>query len=141
MSARKDGATPVPQREIEIILLRQWASHMSLPIWVTGLDGDLVYYNEPAEALLGVRFDEAGAMPLANLSDTFQIAAADGSPLALDEFPLAVALQQRRPTHQRIRYRALDQVWHDVEVTAFPFEGEGRRPLGAIAIWWEAHTP
>ncbi len=125
----------------EIILLRQWASHMSLPIWVTGLDGDLLYYNEPAEALLGMRFDEAGAMPLAQLSDVFQIAAADGSPLTVDEFPLAVALQERRPSHRRLRYCALDKVWRDVEVTAFPFEGEGRRPLGAIAIWWEVPAP
>jgi hypothetical protein len=52
------------QKEIELILLRQWASHMTLPIWVTGLNGDLIYYNEPAEALLGVRYDEAGEMPL-----------------------------------------------------------------------------
>ena len=27
--------------------------------------------------------------------------------------------------------------WRTVEVTAFPFEGEGRRPLGVVAIWWE----
>lgn len=125
------------QREIEIILLRQWASHMSLPIWVAGLNGDLLYYNEPAEELLGVRFDEAGAMPLAQLAEVFQIAAADGSPLSADEIPLAVALQQGRPCHLRLRYCALDGVWRDVELTAFPFEGEGRRPLGAVAIWWE----
>jgi PAS domain-containing protein len=129
------------QREIEIILLRQWASHMSLPIWVTGLDGDLVYYNEPAEALLGRRYDEAGVMPLAQLNEVFQVAAEDGSPMKPDENPLAVALQQRRPNHVRLRYCALDGVWRDVEVTAFPFEGEGRRLLGVVAIWWEVPKP
>ena len=72
------------QREIEIILLRQWASHMSLPIWVAGFDGNLLYYNEPAEALLGVRFDEAGVMPLAALTDVFKVEAADGSPMSMD---------------------------------------------------------
>jgi PAS domain-containing protein len=128
------------QREIEIILLRQWASHMSLPIWVAGINGDLLYYNEPAEDLLGVRFDEAGVMPLAKLAEVFQVTAADGSPMKGDEIPLAVALQQRRPNHQRLRYCGLDGVWRDVELTAFPFEGEGRRPLGAVAIWWEVPT-
>jgi PAS domain-containing protein len=127
------------QKEIELILLRQWASHMTLPIWVAGLNGDLIYYNEPAEALLGVRYDEAGEMPLSELADTFQITAEDGSPLPPDGFPLAVALQQSRPSHRRVRYRALDGVWRNVEVTAFPFEGEGRRPLGAVVIWWEVH--
>jgi PAS domain-containing protein len=125
------------QREIEIILLRQWASHMSLPIWVAGVDGNLLYYNEPAEALLGVRYDEAGEMPLAELTEVFQVEAADGSPMSMDVFPLAVALRQERPSHIRLRYSGLDGVWRDVEVTAFPFEGEGRRLLGAVAIWWE----
>ena len=125
------------QREIEIILLRQWASHMSLPIWVSGLDGDLVYYNEPAEQLLGVRYDEAGTMPLAELTKTFKVETADGLPMTQDRFPLAIALQERRPYHARLRYCGLDGVWRDVEVTAFPFEGEGRRPLGAVTIWWE----
>ncbi|MDP9238763.1 MAG: PAS domain-containing protein [Chloroflexota bacterium] len=125
------------QREIEIILLRQWASHMSLPIWVAGTNGDLLYYNEPAEELLGVRFDEAGVMPLAKLAEIFQVTAADGSPMRADDIPLAVALQKGQPSHQRLRYCGLDGAWRDVELTAFPFEGEGRRPLGAVAIWWE----
>jgi PAS domain-containing protein len=127
------------QKDIELILLRQWASHMTLPIWVTGLNGDLIYYNEPAEAFLGVRYDEAGETPLAELSATFQMTAADGSPMQPDEIPLAIALRQGRPCHRRLRYRGLDGVWRDVELTAFPFEGEGRRLLGAVAIWWEVH--
>ena len=127
------------QHEIELILLRQWASHMNLPIWVTGLNGDLIYYNEPAETLLGVRYDEAGEMPLAELSDMFRIAAEDGTPMPPEEIPLAIALRESRPCHRRLRYRGLDGTWRDVELTAFPFEGEGRRPLGAVAIWWEVH--
>ncbi len=127
------------QKEIELILLRQWASHMTLPIWVTGLNGDLIYYNEPAEALLGVRYDEAGEMPLDELTAMFQVAAADGSPLQPGELPLVIALREGRPDHRRIKYRGMDGQWRDVELTAFPFEGEGRRPLGAVAIWWEVH--
>ena len=129
------------QREIEIILLRQWASHMSLPIWIAGLDGDLLYYNEPAEALLGVRYDEAGIMPMSELTKTFQIETEDGSPMHPGELPLAIALEHGRPSHARLRYCGLDGSWRDVEVTAFPFEGEGRRPLGVVAIWWEVAKP
>jgi PAS domain S-box-containing protein len=128
----------MPQREIELILLRQWASHMTLPIWVTGLDGDLVYYNEPAEAMLGVRYDEAGEMPVGDLIRTFQITDESGTPLSSEAFPLAVVMQTGKPHHGRMRYCGLDGTWRTVEVTAFPFEGEGRRPLGVVAIWWEA---
>ncbi len=55
--------TMSPQRPIEIILLRQWASHMATPIWIAGARGELLYYNEYAEGLLGQRFDKAGHLP------------------------------------------------------------------------------
>jgi hypothetical protein len=51
------------QRPIETIVLRQWASHMATPIWIAGAPGELPYYNESAEWLLGSRFDKAGHLP------------------------------------------------------------------------------
>ncbi len=129
----------MPQMPIELILLRQWASYMAMPMWVAGTDENLLFYNEPAEALLGRRFDEAGEMPLGELPGMFQISREDGSPLPLEVFPLAVALRDRQPAHSPVRYMALDGVWRTVEVTAFPVEGQGGRHLGAVAIFWEAH--
>ena len=63
----------MPQQPIEIILLRQWATHMAIPIWIAGMDGHLVFYNEPAEQLLGVRFEDAGEMHVEQLSDLFSV--------------------------------------------------------------------
>ncbi len=53
-----------PQQEIEMILARQLASYLVMPIFVVDPAGTLVFYNEPAEPILGRRFDETGAMPL-----------------------------------------------------------------------------
>ena len=125
------------QQPLEIILLRQWATHLAIPIWIAGMDGNLIFYNEPAEALLGIRFDEAGEMPLDQLSEIFNIADTDGSPIPPDEIPLGIALMRRRPAHRALRYRALDGVWHDAEITAFPIEGQGGRELGAVALIWK----
>lgn len=129
----------MPQQAIEMILLRQWASYMAMPIWVADSDEKLLYYNEAAEALLGRRFDEAGELVLDQLPSTFKLSAEDGTPLPLDDFPPAVALRERQPHHRRLRFRALDGVWRTVEVTAFPLEGHGRRYLGAVAIFWEVN--
>jgi len=123
---------------IELILMRHCASHLAMPMFVAGSDENLLFYNEPAEALLGRRYDEAGEMPLEELPTMFQLTGEDGSPLPLDVFPLSIALRQRRPAHRRLRYRALDGVWRRVEITAFPLEGQGGRHLGAVAIFWEA---
>lgn len=128
----------MPQNEIELILLRQWASYLTMPIFMVGSDENLLFYNEPAEKLLGHPYEEAGEMPLENLPTMFQITDIDGSPLPPNAFPLFAALREHRPAHLPIRYRALDGVWREVEITAFPLEGQGGRHLGAVAIFWEA---
>ena len=43
---------------IQIILMKQLAGYLSIPLFLVGPNGDLLFYNEPAEAILGRRFDE-----------------------------------------------------------------------------------
>jgi len=126
------------QKEIEIILMRQLASYLSVPIFVVDPEGTLLFYNEPAEALLGVQFDEAGEMPGEELASIFRTTNEDGSPLPSELIPINVALLERRPAYLRVRFLGLDGVWRVVEATAFPIEGQGGRHLGAMAIFWEA---
>ena len=45
-------AAPKP---IQIILARQLASSLDMPILLVDTLGTLIYYNEPAEAILGQR--------------------------------------------------------------------------------------
>ena len=48
---------------IEVVLLRQVAGYLATPLFFVDEDGNLEYYNEPAEALLGHRYEETGQMP------------------------------------------------------------------------------
>ena len=125
------------QQPIELILTRQWASYLAVPVWVVGERGDLLYYNEAAEAVLGRRYDEAGEMPVEELATIFKTTAMDGSPIAADAIPIIVALRERRAAHMALRIQGLDNVWRDIEATAFPLEGQGGRHLGAVAFFWE----
>ncbi len=127
----------MPDPPIEIVLARQWASCLSLPIAVAGEDESLMYYNEPAEALLGRRFDEAGEMPLSELADIFQITTESGEPIVMGAYPMARALRRRSPAHARGQFRGLDGVQHRAEMTSFPLQGESGRHLGAVALIWE----
>jgi PAS domain-containing protein len=130
----------VAQHPIELILLRQWASYLTMPIFVVGADGLLAYYNEPAETLLGRTFDEAGKMPLLELGQIFELTDEDGRPMEVTDFPLGIAWLQHRPVHGRVRYRALDGPWRIVDVTAIPLEGHDEQHLGAVAIFWEVNS-
>ncbi len=86
----------MPQRAVEIILMRQLASYLAMPIFIVDPAGTLVFYNEPAETILGRRFEETGEMPLEEWSTLFDLTAEDGSPIPLQARPLMIALQKRQ---------------------------------------------
>jgi PAS domain-containing protein len=123
---------------IEIILLRELASHLAMPIFVVDTAGDLLFYNEPAERLLGSRFDETGKMPFAEWSTVFRPTDAQGEPVPPDELHLAIAVQQRRPAQGGVFIRGLDGAHRELIVTAIPLQGQWGEHLGAAAIFWEA---
>ena len=123
--------------EVELILLRRLAEALAMPILVADAAGDLVFFNEPAEKIVGVRLDEAGEMRLEERTRVFAFLDENGNPLPRDEYPLIVALRQRRPAHRHVVMHGYDGVARAVEVTAFPLEGGGGRLLGGVAFFWE----
>jgi PAS domain-containing protein len=125
------------QKAVELILMRQLASYLVMPVFLVDPDGQLLYYNEPAERLLGRRYDETGEMPLAEWSTAFCPTAEDGSPLPSDALPLVGAVRKRQAGHRILWIRGLDGVARRIAVTAFPLEGQGGRHLGAVALLWE----
>ena len=127
----------MPQQAIEVILMRQLASYLAMPIFLVDPGGNLLFYNEPAEALLGHRYEETGEMLLAEWAQTFQPTSADGSPVPPAALPLVIALRQHRAAHLAFQIRGLDGIHRMIEATAFPLEGQGGRHLGAVAIFWE----
>ena len=64
------------------------------PVFVAGNQGQLLFYNEPAERLLGRRYDEAGEMAVHELAEVFKTTAEDGTPMSSEELPLAIALMR-----------------------------------------------
>jgi PAS domain-containing protein len=122
---------------IEIILMRELAGHLATPIFVIDAAGDLLFYNDPAEALLGSRFDETGMMAFAEWSTVFTPTNGRGIPIPPDELPLAIAVQQRRPAQGNMWIRGLDGKRRRLTVTAFPLQGQWGEHLGAAAIFWE----
>lgn len=125
------------QQPIEMILLHQWASYIATPIFVVDAGGNLVYYNESAELIIGSPFDDFGEINAAELADFFVTTDLDGSPLPNNEIPLVIALEKRVPSHRRLRFRAIDGSWREIETAAVPVEGQGNRLLGAFTAFWE----
>jgi len=128
------------QKEIEVILMRQLASYLSVPIFVVDPEGTLLFYNEPAEALLGVQFDEAGEMPVEKWATIFTPTDEAGRPLPPGALPLVATLQTGAPSRATLWITGLDGVPRKLDVLTFPLVGQGHRVLGAAAILWDVHA-
>ena len=123
-----------PQQPVEVILLKQLASHLATPIFVVDPEGNLLYFNEPAEDILGRRYDETGQLPVAEWSTIFTPVDDEGNPLPADALPLVRALQDGEPAHGPMWITGLDGKERHISVTAFPLIGQYDRNLGAVAV-------
>lgn len=127
------------QRPIELILLKQWATHIAIPVWIMDAGGNVVFYNEPAEPIIGQRYDEGGEIHADDLAEMFVTTNVDGSPVANKELPIVIALTEHHPAHRELVIQTLDtRESRQIEVTAIPIEGQGGSHLGAFAVFWES---
>jgi len=127
----------MPQRDLEIILMQRLANYLPIPVLLVGPSGNLLFYNAPAEALLGRRYEESGMISMKEWVTILPAIDEKGLPLPPEDRPLTIALQKRRAAHRTYWIRGFDGVYKKIEVTAFPLEGLAGRHLGAVAIFWE----
>lgn len=129
------------QPSIEVILTRELSAALSTPVFLVDPKGNLLFYNEPAESILGCRFDETGEMSVEVWATMFVPSDVEGRPLPPEQLPLVIALQERRPAHACFYIKGLDGAAREIEVTAFPLIGHGARLRGAVAFFWERREP
>jgi PAS domain-containing protein len=119
-----------------LILVKQLASSLTVPIFVVDGGGSLCFFNEPAEPFLGRRFGETDPMMLDEFLATVHATEDDGAPIKNEDRPLAVAFRERRPVHRRLRLRGFDGVSRLIEGIAFPLLSTEGNMLGAVGIFW-----
>jgi PAS domain-containing protein len=124
------------QHAVEVIMARGFMSNMTTPAFLVDTRGTLVFFNDAAGLILGVRFEEAGPMEAAEWGARFKPRAADGESLAVSELPLSIALAEGRPAHSPLQIEAADGRTHQIEASAFPIVGRSGT-TGAMAIFWE----
>lgn len=132
-----DLASPGGDRPVELLLMRQLASYLSMAFYLVGPDESLLFFNEPAERMIGRRFEEAEPMGMEEWSARLEPADERGEPIALEERPMFVAQRRQLPVHRRYSIRSFDGARQRIEGLAFPLVGERSRQLGAVGIFWE----
>jgi hypothetical protein len=124
----------MPQYEVELILARQLADGLAVPLLLVDHRGDTPFFNEPAEVLLGRRFAEVDALPLEARNELMAPRLADGRPVPIQDMPSMRAMRERRPAHAAFHVNGLDGVLRAIEATAIPLESARGQVLGAMVI-------
>ena len=123
---------------IELILSRQLAECLAMPVFLTDTEGNLLFYNEPAEDILGKRYEDTGEMPVDEWGTVFKNKDDAGVPIPAEELPLVKTLQNRLPYHKSFWIESLQGKAERISVTSYPVIGRGEIFLGAIAIFWRS---
>jgi PAS domain-containing protein len=124
---------------VELILARQLASGLSVPVLIVDARGDTVFYNEPAEAIFGRAFDEIDVLPFDERAAMLAPRRDDGQPMPVEQLPGMLAMRERRPAHAEFYIHGLDGVLRQVEATAIPVESAGGHVLGAMIVMYQGH--
>jgi PAS domain-containing protein len=132
-----EGVATRRHKHLALIIARELASQLATATFISDADGDLVFYNEAAEKILGRTYAEAGAMPASEWPSLFRVETPDGTPLPLEKLPGGIALVEKRPAHARICIVGLDGQRRMISVTAMPLFAHPTEVVGMVAFFWE----
>ena len=123
------------QKPLELILARNLMTSLSTPAFLVGGDGELLFYNEAAGALLGVSFEEVGRMPASEWGESFGPFDSNGKTIPYEQLPTTKALRRGLPAHADHKIRSTRGTEHEIEVSALPIVAEGGQE-GAMVFFW-----
>jgi PAS domain S-box-containing protein len=123
-------------KHLVLILAREFASNLATPMLIADGEGQLVFFNEAAEEVIGRSFAEIGEMPMEEFSASFAPRTADSVPVPRERLATRIALEERRAAHEQIRITSRDGAEREVSVTAFPLFAHADEFVGIVAIFW-----
>ncbi|MDZ4748696.1 MAG: PAS domain-containing protein [Saprospiraceae bacterium] len=121
---------------IEIILNRQLADCLAIPVFITDTVGNLLFYNEPAEEILGKRYQDTGEMKVEEWSTIFLSKDEVGKLLEPEDLPLVKTLLNQLPYFKTFWIESLKGKSEKISVSSYPIIGRAGIFVGAVAIFW-----
>lgn len=124
-----------PQKPLELILARNLLSSIITPAFLVGEEGQLLFFNEAAAAMLGRRFEDTGMLSSSEWTERFGPFGPDDLPIPYDEIPATIAVRHQRAFHGTFRICIEGKHYTDVEASTIPIVGPGGSS-GAVVIFW-----
>lgn len=125
------------QKGLALILARELASNVAVPMFLVDSTNTLVYYNEAAEPAFGGPFGATGEIRTGEWSERFHPTLPDGTRIDRAELPLVIALEQRRPAQGEHEVNDPDGQRRIIALTALPLFSGPEDFVGVLAAFWE----
>jgi PAS domain-containing protein len=123
---------------VELILARNLISGITLAAFLVDPDGVLMFFNDAAGELVGRRFEEVGRLRREEWASEFGPFDEFGKLMPTEDLPLAVALREGLPAHDRFHISVHDELL-EVDVSALPLTAaDGFK--GAIVVFWRTDS-
>jgi len=123
-------------RHIALILAKDLAANLATAMLVADAEGELVFFNEPAERILGRPYAET-QMTTAELARAFRPVDEAGEAVAVEDMPLATAFRTGMPSRGGFWIDAYDGRRRYIEVVGVPLFAQADRLVGGLAVFWE----
>ena len=121
---------------LALILAREFASNVAVPIFLVDAANTLVFYNEAADEAFGGPFGKTGELGHGQWAPRFTPTRPDGTPYERSELPMVIALEERRPAHALQQVTAGDGSRIVIALTALPLFSSPDDFVGVMATFW-----
>lgn len=124
-------------RPLPLILARELASNVATPFLVLDKDGTIVFFNERAEQIIGSTAAELGDLTEEQWRALLSVERLDGTPVASDQTPSAIARRECRPYLDTLVYTRQDGHRMKLVVMAVPLLAHANDLAGVFLVFWE----
>lgn len=123
-------------KSLVLIRAKHLAESVTTPMLLIDALGNLVFYNEAAEEVLGAPFTEVGQKPATEWQAQFKVRGRRDEPAPLESMPGWMDLRGARPGTGHVRLTTLEGTDIFIAVCAFPLFTSQHQFDGALVIFW-----
>lgn len=127
----------MPQKNIELILLRQFSDYLATPVFLLDNAGILVYYNSAAADLFDFKFSETGEMDFETWNHRVVLRDQEGNEIPRIHRPINEALAAQLPVLKTCYLKTTNDDLQLIVINAIPIKDHVNDLVGLLTFFWK----
>jgi PAS domain-containing protein len=124
-------------KSLVLIRAKHLAESVTTPMFLIDNEGNMIFFNEAAEAKVGRPFADVGQIPVTEWQEQFRVRGLDDTPFPLEAMPGWMQLQKERSGVGHVLFTSFDGRDLYIAVCALPLFSGPDQFEGALVLFWE----